>query len=147
MAEQETKIQDVEQVSLESVVTDGWEMVKTPNASLYVVDSKQFEADSDRLQQVFENLFKNTVEHNNGEITVRVGTTENGIFIEDTGKGIPRKTRDKSSNPGLPPKRKTPGSASISSNKLSSDTAGTSRLRRRKTVVHASKLQDFHSSR
>ncbi len=93
MAEYETKITETDQIPLAEIARDAWQMVETPNAALHVDDSKQFEADTDRLQQVFENIFRNAIEHNTGEITVRVGTMETGIYIEDTGTGIPEENR------------------------------------------------------
>ncbi|WP_165875343.1 sensor histidine kinase [Natrarchaeobius chitinivorans] len=52
------------------------------------------EADESRLQQLFENLFRNAVEHAENADTIRVEPTSNGIAIEDNGSGIPEEKQD-----------------------------------------------------
>jgi PAS domain S-box-containing protein len=52
-------------------------------------------ADSERLQQVFENLFRNAVEHGGPEVVVRVGPMTDGFYVEDDGPGIPEADRSK----------------------------------------------------
>jgi signal transduction histidine kinase len=52
----------------------------------------QFEAHPTRLRRPFENLFWNALNHGNAE-TVRVGTSEDGIYVEDDGGGIPVEDR------------------------------------------------------
>ena len=47
------------------------------------------DADPGRLQELFENLFRNAVEHAGDETTVRVGELADGFFVEDDGPGIP----------------------------------------------------------
>jgi signal transduction histidine kinase len=62
-------------------------------------------ADTDRLRHVFENLFRNAVDHNDPPLTVRVGLLDasekptddgqySGFFIEDDGNGIPEDEYD-----------------------------------------------------
>lgn len=51
-------------------------------------------ADSDRLIQLFENLFQNVVQHAGDAATVRVGPLRHGFFIEDDGPGIPADVQD-----------------------------------------------------
>jgi signal transduction histidine kinase len=46
---------------------------------------------------VFENLFRNAVDHNEPPLTVRVGTLDSGrsgFYIEDDGGGIPEDARE-----------------------------------------------------
>ncbi|MGQ4555618.1 ATP-binding protein [Halobellus sp. GM3] len=53
-------------------------------------------ADSDRLQNLFENLFRNAVEHAGESATVRVGLLDGrGFYVEDDGAGIPTEERDR----------------------------------------------------
>jgi signal transduction histidine kinase len=47
------------------------------------------EADKSRLKRVFENLFRNSVEHGGQEVTVTVGTHSEGFYVADDGPGIP----------------------------------------------------------
>jgi signal transduction histidine kinase len=64
------------------------------------MDSKQFNADHDRIQQLFESLFSNAIEHNTENITVSVGTTESSIYIEDDGTGITDEKQELIFDPG-----------------------------------------------
>jgi PAS domain S-box-containing protein len=95
MAEHDTGIEDTEQVSLEETARLAWGMVGTDvdRAELHIVDSRELEADPDALQQAFENLFENAIQHASGEVTVEVGTTDAGIYVADTGPGIPEEER------------------------------------------------------
>jgi signal transduction histidine kinase len=44
---------------------------------------------------VFENLFRNAIEHGGADVTVRVGQLDDhGFYVEDTGPGIPADVRD-----------------------------------------------------
>jgi len=43
---------------------------------------------------VFENLYRNAIEHGGDGVTIRVGTSNGGFFVEDTGPGIPADERD-----------------------------------------------------
>nr|WP_235271526.1 HAMP domain-containing sensor histidine kinase [Halorubrum saccharovorum] len=54
-------------------------------------------ADRDRLSHVFENLFRNAIEHGGSDVTVRVGALEgeDGFFVEDDGVGIPEEDFDR----------------------------------------------------
>jgi signal transduction histidine kinase len=63
------------------------------------------EGDPDRLLHVFENLFRNAVEHGGPDVTVRVGPISrpafeagknvgSGFFVADDGPGIPEERRE-----------------------------------------------------
>jgi len=52
------------------------------------------DADPGRLQQAFENLLRNAVEHAGGGVTIRLTPIEDGFAIEDDGRGIPVEKRD-----------------------------------------------------
>ncbi|NUB92765.1 sensor histidine kinase [Haloterrigena sp. SYSU A121-1] len=63
LAREENSIDDTVSVDLESVATDAWANVDHEDATVSVVGSRTFEADRERLLRVFENLFRNSVEH------------------------------------------------------------------------------------
>ncbi|APX97257.1 hypothetical protein BB347_11870 [Natronorubrum daqingense] len=44
---------------------------------------------------MFENLFRNAVEHGGQGVTIWVGTTDDGVYVEDDGPGIPASQREK----------------------------------------------------
>jgi signal transduction histidine kinase len=52
------------------------------------------DADPGRLQELFENLFRNAVEHAGDGTSVRVGELADGFFVEDDGPGIPPEERE-----------------------------------------------------
>lgn len=85
-----------ETVTLESLVRGCWETVATAEASLVVETDRELVADRSRAEQLFENLFRNAVEHGGDGVTVRVGTLpdDDGFYVEDDGPGIPPDERD-----------------------------------------------------
>jgi signal transduction histidine kinase len=89
---------DTTQVALDAAACSAWQTVETENTAveLEIEGSGQFEADEGRLRQLFENLFRNAIEHGEPAVTtVRVGRVDaGGFFIEDDGTGIPDRTRD-----------------------------------------------------
>lgn len=97
MAEHEHGIEESKQVSLKDVAMKAWGMVGSDadRAELHVVDSRELDADPRALQQALENLFSNAIEHSSEDLTVRVGTVDGGIYVEDTGPGIPTEAREK----------------------------------------------------
>lgn len=95
LARQGQAIDSREVVSLAAIVENCWEMVDHKNAVLVVDDDLTFAVDPDRLQQLFENLFRNAIEHGGDDVTIRVGALENnGFYVEDDGPGIPEEKRE-----------------------------------------------------
>ena len=100
-----------EEVDLAALARESWSFVSADEATLEVDTDRVVLGDWSRLQQVFENLFRNSVEHGStgsragpgdsvehggGAVTVRVGELPDGagIFVEDDGAGIPEDERD-----------------------------------------------------
>jgi PAS domain S-box-containing protein len=101
LARQGDTISETESVSLTNLVGKCWATVDTDDATIDIVDEMTFQADPDRLRHVFENLFRNAVEHGGSDVTVRVGRhNELGIYVEDNGPGIPVEKRDEVFEPG-----------------------------------------------
>ena len=89
-----------EPVPLASVVDAAWGTTETGEASLEVADDLgTVHCDESRTGQLFENLFRNAVEHGGPEVTVRVGRIDGedpsdgaeadaGFYVEDDGPGL-----------------------------------------------------------
>jgi signal transduction histidine kinase len=102
-------------VPVAAVARDAWQAVETDAASLEVAsDLPETEADADRLQRLFENLFRNAIEHgftsnptqsddadgSAEDRTVYVGPMDGGFAVDDDGQGIPPDERDRVFEPG-----------------------------------------------
>ena len=86
-------------VRLRDAVDAAWELVAdgTDRAELRYDDdlaSATVEADGDRFQQLLENLLRNAIDHGGEDVTVTVGTTDRGFYLEDDGPGIPESRRE-----------------------------------------------------
>ncbi|WP_435359502.1 histidine kinase N-terminal 7TM domain-containing protein [Haloarchaeobius sp. DFWS5] len=95
LAQQGIDAGDCEPIPLSMVAQNAWTVVDTGESTLAVDTERIVEADPTRLQQVFENLFRNAVEHNDGPVTLRVGDHPEGFFVEDDGRGIPAADRER----------------------------------------------------
>ncbi|ELZ77062.1 HTR-like protein [Haloferax larsenii JCM 13917] len=90
-------------VNLRTQAETAWSHVETGEASLAVADTMLFEADDSLLSHVFENLFRNAIEHARPEgsdtpVAVTVGPLVDGpngpgFYVEDDGVGIPEADR------------------------------------------------------
>jgi signal transduction histidine kinase len=116
-----------EQVSIETAATDAWQSVDTEQAVLDLSDSlPTTTADPDRVRRLFENLFRNSVEHtanasvdstdqdsvaesahDDGEsearenkVTITVGSGADGFYVSDDGPGIPPEKQETVFEPG-----------------------------------------------
>ncbi|SFR52318.1 histidine kinase N-terminal 7TM domain-containing protein [Halogeometricum limi] len=102
-------VDDPESVTVEDVAKRAWAQVVTDDATLDVCETGRIEADPQRLQQLLENLFRNSIEHGStGEsatanrrdergttpTNVRVGPTDDGFYVEDDGPGVPPGSRE-----------------------------------------------------
>ncbi|MFB6200643.1 MAG: histidine kinase N-terminal 7TM domain-containing protein [Halorhabdus sp.] len=94
LARQGQPIDETEPVDLDAVARRAWGLAETESADLDVESGGTVEADPARLQQLFENLFRNAVEH--GGDAVRVGTLSDppGFYVADDGPGIPPDERE-----------------------------------------------------
>ena len=103
-----------ETVALGAVAEAAWETVETADATLAVDGSlPTTTADADRVGRLFENLFRNAVEHGStgpdggtestDPVTVTVGPLaggRTGFYVEDDGPGIPESDRERVFQPG-----------------------------------------------
>jgi len=93
LARQGEAIGETEPVSLERVAREAWSHVPTGDATLSVVTDATVQADRDRLVQLFENLFRNSLDHAGSGVAVTVGATD-VLYVEDDGPGIPAGERE-----------------------------------------------------
>ena len=101
LARQGETVGDMNTISPVEVAGKCWAGVETADATLEIDDECTIHGDRDRLRHVFENLFRNAVEHGGEDVTVRVGRAgEDCIYVEDDGPGIPADDRDAVFEPG-----------------------------------------------
>jgi len=93
-------LSETEPVSLREAATGAWDVVRAPGADLTIADDATLAADGARLQQLFENLFANAVDHGSEDVAVRVGTLPGGFYVADDGPGIPGDERASVFEPG-----------------------------------------------
>ncbi|MDS0284245.1 histidine kinase N-terminal 7TM domain-containing protein [Haloarcula onubensis] len=84
---------ETEPVSVTAVADAAWSNVETGDSALTVDTEWTLPAKRSLLMQLFENLFRNSVEHNPDPVTVTVGSLPDGLFVEDDGVGIPEGER------------------------------------------------------
>ncbi|MFC7074014.1 nitrogen regulation protein NR(II) [Halovenus rubra] len=91
LAKQGQTVGEPQEVALQDIVEDSWSIVGTEAATLETTPTlSTVDADPERLRTVFENLFRNAIEHGGENLTVRVGTLSDtaGFYIEDDGSGF-----------------------------------------------------------
>ncbi|MFC6723876.1 ATP-binding protein [Halobium palmae] len=86
---------EVEPVSIDELAETAWQTVQTEDATLAIEESQRLFGDRRLLLQLFENLFRNAVEHAGRACHIRVGGCSGGFFVEDDGPGIPQSLRTK----------------------------------------------------
>jgi len=125
LARESTDVEKPVEWELSTIANAAWRVVDTGSLSLTIESNQTYSGDPARVQQVFENLFQNTVRHatpgtqsqidlqttedethqspistpdepqvDNPATTIRVGTYEQGFFIEDDGPGIDPNLRE-----------------------------------------------------
>lgn len=94
LARTNERIGSLTPVDLQELVNTAWVTVATPAAGLVVEETSEILANKSTACQLLENLFSNAIEHAGPDVTIRVGTFENGFYVEDDGPGIPPERRD-----------------------------------------------------
>lgn len=104
LAQAGSVIDEPEVIDVATIATAAWESVYTSEAALTIEIDSTVSADETRLQQFFENIFRNSIEHgttdsedesdSNETISITVGELQDGFFIEDDGCGIPPDERE-----------------------------------------------------
>jgi len=94
MARQGQTVEETDAVDLLELSEEAWSNVDTMEATREFTTEQTVQADRNRLLQVFENLFRNSLDHGREDVTIRVGDIDGGFSIEDDGPGIPEEDRD-----------------------------------------------------
>ncbi len=87
---------NIRTLSLQPLVEEAWSYTDAPKATLSADDPLgEIQADETRLLQLFDNLFRNSVEHGGDDVTVEVGplADEGGFYVADNGPGFSDKQR------------------------------------------------------
>jgi len=82
---------DRERVAVGAVAESAWSHVETGEATLELaIEGVTVDADPDRLSQLFENLFRNSIEHGGADVTVTVEELpeRQGFTVADDGPGF-----------------------------------------------------------
>ncbi|MFB6155302.1 MAG: hybrid sensor histidine kinase/response regulator [Haloferacaceae archaeon] len=88
-------VDDTGTTPLAAVAESAWQNVESLTAALDVETTARVVADDSQLTQLFENLFRNALEHGAEDATVRVGDIDGGFFVADDGPGIPADQRER----------------------------------------------------
>jgi len=88
LARGEDLVSELSGVDLRHVADACWANVDTTAAECTVDLTRCIRADEHALKRLFENLFRNAVEHGGADVTVTVGALDDGFYIEDDGSGI-----------------------------------------------------------
>ena len=97
MAKSGSEVVDPSPVSIATVARRRWQEVARVDAFLVITNDlpKTVLADERRVNRIFENLFRNAIEHGGGNVMVRVGGLDDGgFYVEDDGPGIPEERRE-----------------------------------------------------
>jgi PAS domain S-box-containing protein len=76
-------------LALPAVTGEAWGTVDTGKATLVCEADDRIVADRHRLAQLFENLYRNAVEHAGPAVNVTVDDLPDGFVVADDGPGIP----------------------------------------------------------
>lgn len=96
LARQGEAVSSRDAIHLPSLVEECWATVETGDATLTVTTDRTVLADESRLRQMFENLFRNAIEHGGEDVSITVGDLDDGsgFFVADDGEGIPEADRE-----------------------------------------------------
>ncbi|TQQ79781.1 response regulator [Halonotius terrestris] len=91
LAREGQEVTETESVVLDTIVQSSWSNIDQQAARLQADTNVYIEADKIRLGQVFENLFRNAIEHGGDDVTITVGVLDDdaGFYVENDGDPIP----------------------------------------------------------
>ncbi|MFP8958683.1 sensor histidine kinase [Natrialbaceae archaeon A-CW3] len=94
---------DDEPVNLVDLADRVWDGIDdgTGAETLVIATDSAIQGDVVHLHHLLENLFQNSIEHAQADVTVRIGDLEDGFYVEDDGPGIPEERHDEVVEPGV----------------------------------------------
>lgn len=81
-------------IGLASFSADCWLNTKTGHADLVITDDMEIHGHPEELRNLFQTIFQTMVQHGSDQLTVTIGTLDDGIFLKDDGPGIPAEDHD-----------------------------------------------------
>ncbi|AUG47028.1 hybrid sensor histidine kinase/response regulator [Haloarcula taiwanensis] len=90
LARQGQTVSDPQETELSTLASTAWTWIEAEQASMSVESSTELNADSGRVQDMLANLFRNAIEHNDGDVEIEVGLlgSDDGFYIADNGEGV-----------------------------------------------------------
>ena len=87
-ARQGESVEDRERIKISELINDCWGRIETKEATIRLQSDITVQSDRTRLARLFENLVKNAVRHGGEDVTIEIGTLENGFYFQDNGDGF-----------------------------------------------------------
>lgn len=105
LKDQSQPVDELAYHSISTLAESAWEVVDTEDSELRIVNRFEVACDEERMARLFENLFRNAIEHNDDPVIIRIGIhdtlttstrgdTQNAFHVSDDGCGIPEDKRD-----------------------------------------------------
>ncbi|WP_439025728.1 sensor histidine kinase [Haloarchaeobius sp. DT45] len=89
------EVKNLESVDIAQTAREAWETTHTRDGTIEVTATGVVTADPARLRTLFENLFRNALDHGGPSTHVVVGNLQGGgFFVADDGPGIPEDDRE-----------------------------------------------------
>lgn len=87
-------VDEGEEVALDELVARCLRTVNASSATVEITADRTVHADRDRLAQIFENLFRNALDHAGEDVHITIGALDDGFYVADDGPGIPPDERE-----------------------------------------------------
>jgi len=91
---------EFEPFPLKPLIDECQQILPDDQATVVIDENLTISANECRLQQLFENLFMNSVDHGGDDITITIGRCDGGFYVADDGIGIPEIMREDIFDPG-----------------------------------------------
>jgi len=96
LAREGQEVTNKKRIALDTLARSSWANVDQRRARLEAETNAEVLGDAIRIGQIFENLFRNAIEHGGSDIMIRVGrcSGDDGFYIENSGDPIPADKQD-----------------------------------------------------